>query len=232
MRDAVKRSHVRVLLATLLVLFFAIPILSDERGIGAGAILVQLVLAFGLAGGVYAVGENKLLRRLISGTLVPAVTLGILVELDVLPPDPWGFFIWAGYTIGFSLVGFAMTVHLMRERRVTMDTIASALATYLLFGLVWALFYVFFEHFDPDAFSGLSREIETGLGNPGEKSQLKAMLYYSFTTLTTLGYGDIIPVNPLVRSLAVLEAAFGQIYMAILVARLVGIYTATQITDD
>jgi hypothetical protein len=219
-------------MVALIVLFFAIPLMSEDRGIGAGAISVQFALAFALAGGVYAVGANKILRRLIAGTLVPAVTLGILVELEVLPVDPWSLFIWAGYTIGFSLVGFAMSYHLMRERRVTLDTIASALATYLLFGLVWALFYVFFEHFDPDAFAGLSRHVETGLGNPGEKSQLKAMLYYSFTTLTTLGYGDIIPVNPLVRSLAVLEAAFGQIYMAILVARLVGIHTANAMTDD
>ena len=227
MRDMVKRSHVRVLLVILVVLFFATPVLPEERGIGGGAILVQIALASALAGGIYAVGANRLLRGLVSATLVPAVTLGILVELLVLPQKPWGFLVWAGYTIGFSIVGCAMTNHLMRERRVTFDTIASALATYLLFGLVWALFYVFFEHVDPDAFKG-----QIGLGAPGEKSELKAMLYYSFTTLTTLGYGDIIPVNPFVRSLAVLEAAFGQIYMAILVARLVGIYTARAMTED
>ena len=227
MRDAIQRSHVRALLGALVVLFFIVPALSEERGIGAGAISVQIALAVTLAGGVYAVGANSILRRLISGTLVPALALGILVELSVLPPMPWGVFIWAGYTIGFSLVGVAMVYHLMLERRVSIDTIASALATYLLFGLVWALVYVFFEHIDPDAFTG-----QIGLGQPGEKSEFKAMVYFSFTTLTTLGYGDIIPINPFARSRAVLEAAFGQIYLAILIARLVGLHTARSMAED
>ena len=200
--------------------------MPQKLGVGGGGIFVQVALAFTLAGGVYAVGANKRLRFLTSATLVPAVVLGILVELMVIPVSPWAYFVWAGYTIGFSLVGLAMTYHLMRERRVTIDTIASALATYLVFGLVWALVYVFFEHFDPDAFSG------AGMADPGDRSQFKALLYYSFTTLTTLGYGDIVPVNPLARSLAVLEAAFGQIYMAILVARLVGIHTARSMAEE
>ncbi len=232
MRDAVERSHVWALLVALFALFLVVPLLPSERGFGAGAIFVQVALAFTLAGGVYAVGANKLLRSLTSATLVPAVVLGVLMELGWIPESPWAFFVWAGYTIGFTMVGVAMTYHLMLERRVTFDTIASALATYLLFGLIWAFIYVFFEHIDPDAFGGLSREIETGLGPTGEKSELKVMLYYSFTTLTTLGYGDIVPVHPLARSLAVLEAAFGQVYMAVLVARLVGLYTARAMTDE
>ena len=228
----VKRSHIRALLVVLVALFFVIPLISAERGAGGGAIVVQITLAVALAGGIYAVGANKLMRRLIFVSLFPAVVLGTLVELNWIAEWPWAVGVWAAYVVGFSLVGAAMTYHLIRERRVTLDTIASALATYLLFGLVWALIYVAFEHFDPDAFSGLARELETGLGAPGEKSQLKAMLYYSFTTLTTLGYGDIVPVNPLARSLSVLEAAFGQIYLAILVARLVGIHTARAMSEE
>lgn len=232
MRDMVKRSHIRALLVALVALFFVIPLISAEHGAGGGAIAVQIVLAVALVGGIYAVGANKLLRRLILANLFPAVVLGTLVELEWIPEWPWALGVWAGYVVGFSLVGVAMTYHLIRERRVTLDTIASALATYLLFGLVWALLFVAFEHFDPDAFAGLGVEIDHGLGAPGEKSQLKAMLYFSFTTLTTLGYGDIVPVNPLARSLAVLEAAFGQIYLAILVARLVGIHTARAMAEE
>ena len=227
MRRLVQRSHFRIFLLTLLVVFFAVPLIPqpERGGAGFGGFFVQLIFAQALLGAVYAVSDHRLLRKLIYATIVPPVVLSGLAAFGVLSFLPWAIVSSGLNLVGFSLIAFAISAHLMRETRVTIDTIASALAIYLLFGLIWALAYHLFEVFDPDAFGGLQPALETGLGEAGLRTDFKALLYFSFVTLTTLGYGDIVPLHPFVRSMAVLQAALGQIYIAILVARLVGIHT-------
>jgi hypothetical protein len=89
-----------------------------------------------------------------------------------------------------------------------------AVAVYLLMGITWATLYVFLEHVSPGSFSlGIDSQAVMG-----------PFIYYSFVTLTTLGYGEITPVTDAARSLALLEAVAGVLYIAILVARLVGLY--------
>lgn len=85
---------------------------------------------------------------------------------------------------------------------------------YLLLGLIWALVYAVFLIISPQgAFQGLAFE--------GEPAQFDNLLYFSFVTLTTAGYGDITPIHPLLRTAAYFEMITGQFYMAILVSGLV-----------
>lgn len=100
----------------------------------------------------------------------------------------------------------------LRAETVTWDKIQGALCAYLLFGLAWGLLYAWVGLRDPQAFSA-AVDVAGRSGEP--------MTYYSFVTLTTLGYGDITPVNQTARTLSWLEAAFGQIYLVVLVAHLV-----------
>ena len=100
---------------------------------------------------------------------------------------------------------------LFSRGRVTHDTIATAVCAYFLLGFAWMWLYTAAEHFNPDAF-----------GRPTKESG--DLFYFSFVTLTTLGYGDLTPKLPVVRSLAILEAVVGQMFVAIVLARLVALY--------
>ena len=104
----------------------------------------------------------------------------------------------------------AILVKTFKPGDITFQRIEGSIVVYLLMGLIFA--YVFHAVY---LFAGAS-----SFNNINE-ADLKEFLYYSFTTLTTMGYGDITPVHPLARSLANLEALIGQLYPAILIARLV-----------
>ena len=100
---------------------------------------------------------------------------------------------------------------------------AASLCVYLLMGVLWAILYSLLQIVEPGSFAfsfadGESEMMRWG-GNQGEIA-----LYYSFVTMSTLGYGDIIPTSSLSRTCAALQAIVGQLYLAVLVARLVGLH--------
>jgi len=105
-------------------------------------------------------------------------------------------------------------------QKIDANKLFGSICIYFLIGIVWALLYVFVDYAHQDSFVGIVVE--------NENERIWEFIYYSFVTLTTLGYGDINPVNSLARSLAYLEAVCGQIYIAILVASLVGAYLSEQ----
>ncbi|MBL4836891.1 MAG: two pore domain potassium channel family protein [Kordiimonadaceae bacterium] len=102
-----------------------------------------------------------------------------------------------------------------RAIRVDFNTICGAICVYLLNGISWAVLFVLMEGWCPGSFS-----ITGDTGSPS----FQQLIYFSFTTITTLGYGDISPINPLVRTLSVFEAMAGVFYVAIVMARLVSVY--------
>lgn len=102
------------------------------------------------------------------------------------------------------------------------DTICGSVSVYLLIGAVFGTFYSIVHLVDVNSFSGLSESFAT---DPSLGPN-RALMYYSFVTLTTLGYGDISPTNMFARSAANLEAICGQLYLTVLVARLVGQHLA------
>jgi hypothetical protein len=100
----------------------------------------------------------------------------------------------------------------VRRGPITPRRIQGAIAVYLLLGFIWAQLYELVALWRPGAFTGAVE----GMGS-------LPWTYYSFVTLTTMGYGDIMPVHPLARAVAVLEALTGQLYLAIMLARLVSL---------
>jgi hypothetical protein len=100
----------------------------------------------------------------------------------------------------------------LRPGPITTWRIEGAIAVYLLLGFAWSHAYELVALWHPGAFAGAV-----------EGTGFQPLTYYSFVTLTTMGYGDIMPVHPLARALAVLEALTGQLYLAILLARLVSL---------
>jgi hypothetical protein len=113
-----------------------------------------------------------------------------------------------------------------RDETVTFDTIFGAVCAYLLLGVTWGTAYALLVVISPDSLSvsaGLAHA--SGWGEP-ISAFTPVLQYYSFTTLATLGYGDVSPLSPGARALSVMEGLAGQLYLAVLVARLVGIHTA------
>ena len=115
--------------------------------------------------------------------------------------------------------------YVLRSGKVTRDRIAAALCVYLLLGFIWAQAYILMEAVQPGSFTSNSEPTVTETRTASINFDA---YYYSFVTLTTLGYGDITPVHHVARAFAVLEAVIGPLYLAILIARLVGLHIAQQ----
>ena len=115
---------------------------------------------------------------------------------------------------GFLLVAISFTLkQVAMETDISPNRLVGAVCVYLLLGVIWAVAYTMLEMISPGSFGGF-----TPLQGRGWNSE---WLYFSFVTMTTLGYGDILPISATARALAYMQAVFGQLYVAILVAGLV-----------
>jgi hypothetical protein len=115
-------------------------------------------------------------------------------------------------------LAIAIAVLIMKifaETKITAETIKGGISVYFLIGFLWAYLYSLLLLLDPKALSFAK-----------ESFAYASLTYFSFTTLTTLGYGDITPVNWMARNLTILESTLGQIYLTVLIARLVGLHIA------
>ena len=113
-----------------------------------------------------------------------------------------------------------------RMRRITLDGILASVVVYELIGLVFAQIYTLARLINP-----VSLQMPPSVAANTENFQVE-MIYYSFVTLATLGYGDIVPDTSLTRSVAILEAVIGQFYVAIVVAVLVSAFVAQRMQDQ
>jgi len=124
-----------------------------------------------------------------------------------------------GGILFFALAVAMVLRHLFERRAVSVDDILGSVCGYLIAAMAWANVYALFEILAPGSFS-ITAPDKVGLAYWHERESLFA--YFSLTTLTTIGYGDVTPVAPLARSLSMLEGVFGQFYIAVVVAQLVG----------
>jgi hypothetical protein len=121
-------------------------------------------------------------------------------------------------TILYLYIVFLLLRNLLSIRVVTADLIYCAVSIYLLIGIMWAGIYNIVEGVSPGSFSGTSETVD--------------LIYFSFVTLTTVGFGDVVPLSVLGKRLAVFEAAMGSIYMAVIIAMIVGRYMVMQLEQD
>lgn len=115
----------------------------------------------------------------------------------------------------FLYLQYLIVIDMIHAHKVDTNTIFGAINIYLVAGLIWAYLYVVLYYFDAHAFHLPAYE--------SSHSVLEMFTYYSYTTITTLGYGDIVAQSSQARMLAVIEAVFGQLYLAIVIAKLVSI---------
>ena len=202
------RSRSFVLLLALFLQILLLPIGYPD------SILPLLLREVVIMAAVVMVADTR--RHLVAG-----LTLGIptCIILIFTHGDSITALDWVSYLMVVAL--YAYVIWLMLDRifhapAVTIDVIVMALCTYLMLGQVWMVFYAPLAILNPEAFSQpiVQQGTDAGL----------TLTYFSYVTLTTLGYGDISPVSPWARSLAILEALTGTMFLAVLISRLVGTY--------
>jgi hypothetical protein len=204
-----------VLLALLVVSVFGVPFFTEPGGL-VGRILQDLFLSLILTIGVIlATGRPR---------AFPLVTLVALAAITLR---------WAGWlapthltlairdattVVAVALISMTVAMNVFGPGKVTLDRIDGAIALYILLGVLWAQAYQLISSIVPRAFYSASLHTDS--------LDRSIWIYFSFVTLTTAGYGDILPVAPQARSLTNLEALIGQLYPAIVLARLVSLHLA------
>ena len=211
-------STFTVLLSIVLALLVIFPLISEQP---LAMRLLRLVFFASLTLTVYLLSPSRTLLKVV-------MTLGIVGQLL-----NWGTFgsHQAVVLISIGVDGLFMAVSVFfviglvaKQRDVTADTIFGGICGYLLIGLVWSSIFSIIEHLTPGAFVIDGVAVES---TPGRRA-IPQLTYFSFVTLTTLGYGDITPAGPLAAGLCALEAMSGQLYIAILIARVVGLHLSNR----
>ena len=110
--------------------------------------------------------------------------------------------------------------------------IFGAICVYLLIGLCWALMYSALEHVQDDSFQIAHRTMTVSLKDGREVTSYSQMVYFSFVTMTSLGYGDMTPRTPAAQTLTWMQAVLGQLYLTVLIARLVSVLPRRTQEDD
>ncbi len=212
----IKEINFGYLLGGLLILILSVAI-AQELGIREEnrRLVLEPTLILLLLMGVWGLEkEKKWLMRVGGSIAATGVTIAVL-----------NFFLnMAGLQLinmGILMVFFVGSTwiasrNLLLSGEIDINKIIGAICIYLLLGLNWGMFYLFTNMAIPDSFHGLT---PTTIG-----AQFSEFMYFSFVTITTLGYGDLIPLKPLARTAAYLEAIVGQFYVAVLAAWLVGMY--------
>lgn len=127
-------------------------------------------------------------------------------------------------TMTLAWVTIFLFFSLFETKKVTSTTLWEAVSVYILIGLTWASVYAIVEMVDPGSFE------DTSL--PGAAMTFPTLIYYSFVTLATLGYGDIVPMTQEARGLVIMEVLTGVLYMAMLISRLVGTWRPGKNDDE
>lgn len=191
-----------------LVLLLALNPLLDELGLVRAGVLMNIFFTIVWLASLYAVSERKGRFYYVLMLAMSAVFLRWLDQIHhTMATELLSQFFLGSFVLSMAIFIFQKV---LKDEKVTWDKISAALCVYLLVGFFWASVYTVMDRLRPMSFNN----------NP---LGYRDFLYYSLITLATVGYGDITPVSVLARSLSALEAITGQFYLAVMIARLVGL---------
>ena len=201
------QANLSLFLALQILVAFALPVL----GFGKEHSHLYANMAFTImtiSGVAIAWGQPKLFTMAAVVGGIALVVRWRVWGIHTTRADVWN----DSWTIAATaMIALVLLVQIFRAGRVTTVRIQGAIAVYLLFGVAWAHAYRITALLHPHSF----------IFQAGELSSVTDWMYFSFVTLTTVGYGDITPAAPIARTLATGEALTGQLYLAVLIARLV-----------
>ena len=213
-------SAVHLLCALILLLVVTPFVESSRNGEFIETVLVTLVL---VSAGL-AVGGQRHVLRIAIFLMVPTIAANWAHHLFPGVVTPVAHLACSIVFIGFVIIYVLRFI--MRAPQVDAEVISAGISVYLMLGLLWAFGYLIAAEGSPSAFS-----IHTDPREPQEMSNFNA-LYFSYTSLSTLGFGDILPVSKVARMLSFMEAITGMLYVATLISRLVSWYSPVRNSND
>jgi len=201
------RRRYTILFYTLLLTLLSAPVLSALKLSG---ILLESLLAASLLAAILPVSEVRSRSFPLVAMALVWLARPVTIWLDhpVLSAMTLGLWTLVGLVAAAAALRFAM-----RATQVEAEHLYAALSAYLLAGIYFGLFYWVLEQVSPGTFTVSANFSQT------------SAVYFSFVTLATLGYGDITPRGDIARGLAIVEGVGGQLFLAVLVARLVSLYS-------
>jgi voltage-gated potassium channel len=219
--SGMRRFSTVQLLIALALLFFVFPFVEEIKG---GDLVVAILLSLVLLAAVLAVADRKAVFFIALLLAIPAIA------------GRWISYFWPDLvsrpvflTAGLVLIVFVVANLLrfiLRAPSVTLEVLCASISAYLMLGLMWTVAYWLVDQLTP----GGAFSFNTNAG----KQSMNGFnaFYFSFITLSTVGYGDITPLSRIARWLAALEAMTGLLYVAVLIARLVSLYSTPKSDDS
>jgi hypothetical protein len=221
--SALFRHRFKLLLASVVGIILIVPVVLDllpGRAREVHGLVVFGVSTVALLAGTLVISGRRGAWVFALGLLVSSLLLELATAL--LWPEELAF---CHHLVRLVFLGFVI-VELLRQLftpgAVTFDTISASLCVYLLLGVSWAHVYVMMETLASGSVVSAGRPGAGLAGASGEPALTLRMLYFSFSTLTGVGYGDLVPATTTARMCAVTEAMMGQAYLYVMVGRLVG----------
>jgi voltage-gated potassium channel len=220
-RSGRRRFSTVQLLIALALLFFSFPLVEEVKG---GDIIISILLSLVLLSAVVAVSDRKGVFLIALLLAIPAIAGRWINHFrpDLVPPPVF-------LVAGLALIAFVVANLLrfvLRAPSVNTEVLCASISAYLMLGLLWTVAYWLVAQVNPNAFA-----FNTATGTKQTMAGFDAF-YFSFITLSTVGYGDITPVSRIARWLAATEAMTGLLYMTVLIARLVSLYSSPKSDDS
>ena len=209
------------LLIALALFFIWAPFVEEIEG---GELIVAALFSLVLLAGVVAVADSKRVLVIAILLAIPAIAGRWMNHFrpDLVPPHVF-------LTAGLILIAFVVANLLrfvLRAPSVNADVLCASISAYLMLGLMWTLAYWLVDQLTP----GGAFSFNTNAGTQSINGFTG--FYFSFITLSTVGYGDITPVSKIARWLAAMEAMTGLLYVAVLISRLVSLYSVPKSNDS
>ena len=216
-RLGVDRFSTVQLLVVLVALFTCAPFVEEMRG---GNLILSILFSLVLLAAVFAVAKRKRVLIIAIILAIPAIAGRWINHFRPDLVHPAVFLVFALVLLAFVIAH--MLRFILRAPVVNVEVLCASISVYLMLGLMWTVAYWLVDQLTPGgAFSfNTSRGARSMNGFTG--------FYFSFITLSTVGYGDITPVSRVARWLAAMEAMTGLLYVAVLIARLVSLYSSAK----
>ena len=212
--EGIVKGRFTLLIFSFVLMFLVLPLIPAEKGLldkGISGFSLVVLLSC-----LRAITENRKFLILMVVLSLINVVIGSTEIFSETDTDTFKTLVLGFRLVYYLLIFGSIMGYVLDRSPVTGDKIAGSISAYVLMGIIWSAVYSLFFHLQPGSFiipEHLQSDGIIGLWS----------IYFSFTTLSTLGYGDITPQLHAVQSYAVMEAACGQIFLAVIVARLVAL---------
>ncbi len=212
-------------MALLICIFLLFTVTPFVLALGSGVFLLNVSAAAVLIASSYTLIRRRAL--FVIALILCAVSIYATWRLRLHPRHASILFAHVSVTVMLAFFSVTILGYVLRDGRVTMDRIFAAICVYMMMGYAWTFAYALLEEIQPGSFSALAPTNAASFF-----TRVLELRYLSFMTLTTVGYGDVVPRLPLARTLCMLEAVTGQIYLTVLVARLVGLHIVHRMNES